>query len=111
MVEYPDAAEVTEGQASMEVVGGRLYKFGGHDGESYVGEGLHGWMSAACDSTRRAGPRHCRAGGRGRKSHIRRVKDLKRGAKRAWRVLRRDRGESISWRLEVSGTDVAADKG
>ena len=65
--------------------------------------GLCGWMSAACDSTRRAGPRHCRAGGRGRKSHIRRVKDLKRGAKRAWWVLRRT-GEKVSlgdWKCRV----------
>lgn len=37
VVEYPDAVRVTEGRASIEVVEGRLYKLGEHDGESYVG--------------------------------------------------------------------------
>jgi len=72
-------------------------------------------MSAACGSMWKAGPRRCRAGERGRKSHIRREGQSGPG----WCYDGQGRKYLLAiggeWKaplsLEVSGTDVAADEG
>lgn len=76
--------------------------------------GLRGWMSAACGTMRRAGLRRCRAGGCGKKSHIRRKErsrpvGVTTGQGRKYLLAIGGEGKA-PLSLEVSGTDVAADE-
>ena len=76
--------------------------------------GLSGWMLAACGSMQRAGPRRYGAGGRGRKSHIRREEQSRPGGcyngqgRKYLLAIGREGKAPLS--LKVSGTDVAADE-
>jgi hypothetical protein len=76
--------------------------------------GLSGWMLAACGSMQRAGPWRYGAGGRGRKSHIRREQSGPGGCyseqgRKYLLAIGREGKAPLS--LKVSGTDVAADEG
>lgn len=100
MVEYPEAAGATEGWGCMAVVEGRLYRFGGHDGESYVGGGI-GWLDVSSVW------QHAEGGWVWEE-----ITYQEGGVERAWWVLRRDRGEvSLGDRWRGEGAVVVGSVG
>lgn len=98
MVEYPDATGATQGRGNMTVVGGRLHRFDGHDGESCVGGGIE-WLDVSGVWRRVESGTTALQSGWAREE----ITYQEGGAERAWWVLRRSRGESISRRLAERG--------